>query len=111
MVPLKVRSANELQTKTESGERIIDIDIRVCQRLVREHPGDRKAGRLFEARHGSPISDGNIRRRVLQPILEKLGIYRREVAEKWDQNSLLDPMDPSCMLKQRLQVREKNGAP
>lgn len=30
--------------------------------------------RVFEARNGSPLSTGNIRNRVLQPLLAKLGI-------------------------------------
>src|SRR5436853_5924168 len=32
------------------------------------------AGRVFEARNGSPISGNNILKRVLHPLLKKLGI-------------------------------------
>ena len=65
----------ELPTKTENGERIIDIDPGLSE-VLRQHLGERKSGRVFEARNGSPISDNNIRKRVLQPLLEKLGIAK-----------------------------------
>jgi integrase len=39
-----------------------------------QHLGDKKAGRVFEARNGSPISGNNILQRVLHPPLKRLGI-------------------------------------
>ena len=43
--------------------------------MLREYIGSKLAGSaLFEARNGSPLSAGNIRNRVLHPLLVKLGI-------------------------------------
>lgn len=70
-----VYHGKELPTKTENGERIVDIDPTLSE-VLRQHLAGRTSGRVFEARNGSPISDGNIRRRVLQPLLEKLGIEK-----------------------------------
>jgi integrase len=42
--------------------------------LLREHVGDKGRMRVFEARNGSPLSAGNIRKRILHPLLAKLGI-------------------------------------
>jgi integrase len=53
--------------------RDIDIDP-VLADLLREHIENRTTGRLFETRTGAPISSNNIRRRILQPLLRKLGI-------------------------------------
>ena len=39
-----------------------------------QHIGVKKAGRVFEARNGSPISGNNILKRVLHPLLKRLGI-------------------------------------
>jgi integrase len=36
--------------------------------------GDRKTGRLFQSRRGTPLAHGNIRNRVLHPLLKRLGI-------------------------------------
>jgi integrase len=65
----------EQPTKTPSGERIIDIDPELAA-LLQRHLGGRKAGRVFQAQNGAPIHAGNIRKRVLHPLLEKLGIAR-----------------------------------
>jgi len=40
----------------------------------KQHLAGRRTGRVFEARNGSPISGANILKRVLHPILERLGI-------------------------------------
>lgn len=42
--------------------------------VLRQHVGDSKRKLLFETRNGTPHSDGNIRKRVLAPLLAKLGI-------------------------------------
>jgi integrase len=55
--------------------REIDIDP-ILASLLKKYIGERKAGRVFEAHNGSPISDGNIRKRVLHPLLENLGIRK-----------------------------------
>ena len=38
--------------------------------------GSSRRIRLFESRNGSPLSAGNIRNRVLHPLLAKLGIQK-----------------------------------
>jgi integrase len=63
----------EQTPKSDAGFREIDIDQALVE-LLREHIGDRKAGRLFETRTGKPINGNNIRNRILQPLLVKLGI-------------------------------------
>lgn len=65
----------EQPTKTPSGERIIDIAPELAA-LLQQHLAGRKSGRVFQAQNGAPIHAGNIRKRVLHPLLEKLGIAR-----------------------------------
>jgi integrase len=65
----------EQSTKTENGERIIDIDPKLAE-LLHHHLADRKSGRVFQASNGAPIHAGNLRKRVLHPLLAKLGIPR-----------------------------------
>jgi integrase len=61
--------------KTENAIREIDIDPALVT-LLREHIGDSRRLRVFESRAGTPISSNNIRKRVLQPLLQKLGIIK-----------------------------------
>jgi hypothetical protein len=42
--------------------------------MLRLFIGDRTAGRLFQSRTGTPLAHGNLRNRVLHPLLERLGI-------------------------------------
>ena len=42
--------------------------------MLRLFIGERKAGRLFQSRTGTPLAHGNLRKRVLHPLLERLGI-------------------------------------
>jgi integrase len=63
----------ELEPKTEHSVREIDIDPTLVK-LLREHIGQSNRMRVFEARNGSSLSAGNIRNRVLHPLLAKLGI-------------------------------------
>jgi len=63
----------ELPPKTETAERQIDIDPLLAQ-MLREYLGDSQRARLFEARNGAPLSDVNIRNRILHPLLAVLGI-------------------------------------
>jgi integrase len=44
--------------------------------LLRTHIGERTSGRLFLTRTGAAISGNNIRRRILQPMLIRLGIKK-----------------------------------
>ena len=68
-----VWNGQELEPKTDNAVREIDIDPTLVA-LLREHIGSTRGMRVFESRNGSPLSSGNIRRRVLQPLLEQLGI-------------------------------------
>jgi integrase len=68
-----VWNGQELEPKTENAVREIDIDP-VLVALLREHIGSDRRTRVFEARNGSPLSAGNIRNRVLHPLLARLGI-------------------------------------
>jgi len=68
-----VWKGKEQAPKTVNAMRETDIDTSLAA-LLKEHIGERKAGRLFEAKNGSPISDGNVRKRVLHPLLKKLEI-------------------------------------
>jgi integrase len=70
-----VWNGKEMSTKTKSAVREIDIDP-VLAGLLRQHIGNKRAGRVFEARNGSPISGNNILKRVLHPLLKRLGIER-----------------------------------
>lgn len=63
----------ELSPKTVKAVREIDVDPEVAG-ILKEYLGDKTAGRVFEPRNGSPVSDQNIRRRVLHPLLKRLGI-------------------------------------
>ena len=68
-----VWNGRELAPKTKNSIRTIDIDTALAD-LLRQHLGDRKAGRVFEARNGSPISGNNVLKRVLHPLLKRLGV-------------------------------------
>ena len=69
----QVWSGTEITPKTRKGVRQIDIDPCLAE-MLRRHIGDKKAGRVFEARNGSPLSGDNILKRVLHPLLKRLGI-------------------------------------
>jgi hypothetical protein len=53
--------------------RDIDIDDTLAK-MLKDFIGERKAGRLFASRKGTPLAHGNIRNRVITPRLKKLGI-------------------------------------
>lgn len=57
--------------KSENGRREIDLHPVVADKL-REFVGERKSGLLFSTRTGRQISQSNILRRSLHPILAKL---------------------------------------
>ena len=68
-----VWNGRELAPKTKNAVREIDIDPGLAETL-RQHIGNKEAGRVFEARNGSPISGNNVLKRVLHPLLKRLGI-------------------------------------
>jgi len=61
----------ETDTKTAAGRRDVDIDPEVMK-VVKQFIGDRKTGRIFMTRNGTPLVHGNINRYVLKPICKKL---------------------------------------
>jgi integrase len=63
----------EGDTKTKSGKRNVFIDSVTIQ-LLRCFLADRKTGRLFQSRVGTPLENRDICRRVLTPLCEKLGM-------------------------------------
>jgi integrase len=57
--------------KTDESRREIDLHSSVAA-MLREFIGERKSGLLFRSRTGKPLSQSNILRRWLHPILKKL---------------------------------------
>ena len=75
--PIHVRrgifDVEEITPKKEAGFKDVDID----QRLTDMLPAfivNRTSGLLFRSRKGTPLAHGNIRNRVLYPLLKKLGM-------------------------------------
>ena len=68
-----VWNGKEQSPKTKNAMRLIDIDPGLAETL-RQHLGDKKAGRVFASQTGSPISGNNILKRVLHPLLAGLEI-------------------------------------
>jgi integrase len=68
-----VWNGQELEPKTENAVREIDVDPALAA-VLRDYIGSSRRTRLFEARNGAPLAAGNIRNRVLHPLLAKLGI-------------------------------------
>ncbi len=63
----------DLAPKSENAIREVDIDETLTE-MLRRFIGERKSGRLFQSRTGTPLAHGNLRKRVLHPLLERLGI-------------------------------------
>jgi hypothetical protein len=68
-----VWNGREQSPKTRNAIRQIDIDCALAD-LLKQHLAGRTTGRVFQARNGSLISGANILKRVLHPILRRLGI-------------------------------------
>ncbi len=60
-------------TKTKAGRRVVYLDS-VTVKMLREHLGGRKAGRVFESRSGRPLLSQDINRKFLKPLCKRLGI-------------------------------------
>ncbi len=58
--------------KTSNGKREIDLHSSVGA-MLRKYIGERKSGLLFCSKAGRPLSQSNILRRTLHPILAELG--------------------------------------
>lgn len=74
-VKRSIWNRQELEPRTDNAVREIDIDPTLAA-LLRKHIESAPRRRVFEARNGSPLSAGNIRKRVLQPLLARLGLAK-----------------------------------
>lgn len=61
--------------KTKSAYRQIDVCTDIVK-LLKQFVGDRQSGLLFANRLGGPLSQTNVVRRSLHPILEELGVEK-----------------------------------
>ena len=61
--------------KTKSAYRQIDLCSEIAS-LLKAFIGDRQSGLLFANNHGRPLSQTNVVRRILHPILEELGVAK-----------------------------------
>jgi integrase len=68
---------------------------------LKEHLKGRTAGRLFESRAGTPLNANNIAKRVLQPVLTKLGIQGSFHSFRHGRVSILQQNgDPGDLIKE-----------
>jgi integrase len=66
---------NAQAPKTQNAYRIVDLHPDVAK-LLSDFIGNRKSGYIFRTGNGKPLSQSNILRRSLHPVLEKLGLKR-----------------------------------
>jgi integrase len=65
-----VWNGNEVSVKTKQGYRAVNVEPGLVKMLA-AHLGERKAGRVFQTRMGTPLCKSNVRRKLNQ-ILKKL---------------------------------------
>lgn len=65
----------EVTPKTPRSYRDVWLDSQTVS-MLREHLGDRQAGRVFETRNGTPLDAKNVVHQVLHPACKQLGIPR-----------------------------------
>ena len=70
-----VWQGQEVTVKTRRGYRTVNIEPALVE-MLKQHLGERSAGRVFQTRIGTPLSKDNVRRK-LQSILRDLGLKRR----------------------------------
>jgi integrase len=68
-----VSEGKEQSPKSRNAYRWLPIDGELVA-MLRAHIGDRRFGYVFQSRNGTPVRLNNILRRVLHPILKKLGL-------------------------------------
>jgi integrase len=68
-----VSEGKEQSPKSRNAYRWLPIDGELVS-MLKAHIGDRRFGYAFQSHNGSPVRLNNILRRVLHPILKKLGI-------------------------------------
>ncbi len=67
-----VWNGQEVSVKTKQGYRAVNIEPALVQMLA-AHLGERKGGRVFQTRNGTPFCKSNVRRKLKQ-ILKKLNL-------------------------------------
>lgn len=67
-----VWNGQEVAVKTKKGYRAVDIEPALVEMLA-AHLGDRKSGRVFQTRTGTPFCKSNVRRKLCQ-ILRQLNL-------------------------------------
>ncbi len=87
-------NGEEVAPKTKRGVRVVNVEPAVAQMLA-AHVGDRKGGRVFQTRTGTPFSKSNVRRKLNQ-ILKKLN---------------LPPAGLHAFRHGRVSVLQENGVP
>jgi integrase len=65
-------NGKEVSVKTKKGYRMVNIEPGLIQMLT-AHLGDRKGGRVFQTRTGTPLCKSNVRRKLSQ-ILKRLNL-------------------------------------
>src|SRR5262245_21888003 len=65
-----VWKGQDLAPKTENAVREVDMDETLTE-MLQMFIGERSTGRLFQSRTGTPLAHGNLRKRVLYPLLER----------------------------------------
>lgn len=75
VVRRSVFGSREQSPKSQAGYRRIKIDSFVVS-ILQQHIGTRTNGYIFATSAGTPLCQANVLRRVLHPILNKLGIKR-----------------------------------
>jgi integrase len=67
-----VWNGEEVSVKTKQGYRTVNIEPALVEMLI-AHLGDRKGGRVFQTRNGTPFCKSNVRRKLNQ-ILKQLNL-------------------------------------
>jgi integrase len=67
-----VWNGEEVSVKTKQGYRVVNIEPALVKMLA-AHLGERKGGRVFQTRNGTPFCKSNVRRKLSQ-ILKKLNL-------------------------------------
>jgi integrase len=74
-VQRSVWRGQEVSPKTERGYRDVWIDS-ITAKVLADHLGERRSGRVFQTRCGTPLSDHDVLRDALYPICDRLKIRR-----------------------------------
>lgn len=67
-----ISNGQEGPVKTKRGYRVVNIEPALIE-MLKQHLGERKTGRVFQTRTGTPFSKDNVRRK-LQSTLKALGL-------------------------------------